>query len=111
MLYVCFVLNHVCNFTIKNVPLNAATGSTCDISPLLRFHFYQPVYYILDDSNFPSESTEAYGHFVGISENVGHAMTFKILTSDTNKIIHRSNVRPADNPASVNLKVEPLTVP
>ena len=65
----------------------------------------------MDDSSFPSDSTEAYGRFVGISENVGHDMTFKILTSDTNKVINRSNVRPADDPASANLKVEPLAVP
>ena len=103
MLYVCFILNHTFNFNINNVPFNAATGSTCDISPMLRFYFCQPVYYKMDDSSFPSDSTEAYGRFVGISENVGHDMTFKILTSDTNKVINRSNVRPADDPASANL--------
>ena len=111
MLYVCFILNHTYNYTTNNVPLNAATGSTCDISPLLRFSFYQPVYYKQDDSTFPSESAQAYGRFVGIAENVGHDMTFKVLTNDTNKILHRSNVRPADDPASTNLKIEPLTVP
>ena len=49
-----------------------------------------------DDSKFPSETIEGHGHFVGISENVGNFMTFKILTSDTNKIIHRSVVRSAE---------------
>ena len=93
------------------MPLNAAAGSACDISPLLRFSFYQPVCYKQDDSNFPSDSTEAYGHFTGIAENAGHDMTFKVLTDDTNKVLHRSNVRPADDPASANLKIEPLTVP
>ena len=47
-----------------------------------------------DDSDFHSDSIELQGHFVGISEIVGHAMTFKMLTGDTNKILHRSNVRP-----------------
>ena len=49
-----------------------------------------------DDNKFPSETIEGHGHFVGISENVGNAMIFKILTSDTNKIIHRSVVRSAE---------------
>ena len=49
-----------------------------------------------DDSKFPSETSERHGYFVGISENVGNFMTFKILTSDTNKIIHRSVVRSAE---------------
>ena len=102
MLYVCFILNHTYNYTINNVPLNAAAGSTCDISPLLRFSFYQPVCYKQDDSNFPSDSAEAYGRFVGIAENVGHDMTFKVLTDNTNKILHLSNVRSADDPASAN---------
>ena len=34
------------------------------------------------------------GYVVGISENVGPAMTYKILTSDTRKIIYRSVLRP-----------------
>jgi hypothetical protein len=33
-------------------------------------------------------------------------MTYKILTDDTKKIIHRSNVRPADGRASANLKAD-----
>ena len=39
MIYVCFVLNHSYSATIKNITMTAATGSTCDISSLLRFHF------------------------------------------------------------------------
>ncbi len=54
--------------------------------------FWEPVYYKLDDNRFPSKSKEQLGRFVGISEHVGHAMTFKILTNDTNKVIHRSRV-------------------
>ena len=41
MMHVCFVLNHTYNFTVGNVPLNAATGSTCDIIPLMRFNFFE----------------------------------------------------------------------
>jgi hypothetical protein len=51
------------------------TGSTPDISPLLSFQWWEPVYFKLDDASFPSDSRERRGHFVGISEHVGHAMT------------------------------------
>jgi hypothetical protein len=78
-----------------------STGSTNDISPLLCFHFWEPVYYKLDDSDFPSD-------FVGISESVGHTMTFKILTDETLKVIHRSNVRSALNPHAKYLRLDPL---
>ena len=46
------------------------------------------------DTGFPSESKEGVGHIVGISEHCGHALTWKILTQDTNKVIYRSQVRP-----------------
>jgi hypothetical protein len=35
-------------------------------------------------------------------------MTFKILTDDTLKVIHRSNVRSALNPHAKNLRLDPL---
>jgi len=79
LLYVCFLLNHTYCASINCVPLQCATGSTVHISPLLCFHFWEQVYKV-DDSDFPSESCEALGHMVGIAENVGHAMTYKVLT-------------------------------
>ena len=41
--------------------MNVLTGSTQDISHLLRFRFRQEVYYKVDDSDFPSDSHEAKG--------------------------------------------------
>jgi hypothetical protein len=77
-------------------------------SPLLYFRWYEPVYYKLDDSDFPSDSREKRGWWVGVAENVGHAMTFKILTDDTNKIIYRSNICSALDPKRQNLRMDPL---
>ena len=48
---------------------------------------------------------------MGISENVGHRMAFSILNTATNKVIHRSNVRPAGDSVSPNLRIDPLTAP
>ena len=45
-----------------------------------------------DDSSFPSESVELPGRFVGIAENVGHYMTFKLLDEESKQVIYRSNV-------------------
>ena len=107
-MYVCFLLNHSYCVSIKAVPIQLLTGSTPDISPLLRFYWWQSVYYKVDDSDFPSDTRELRGHFVGIAEHVGHAMTFKILTDDTSKIIYRSNVRPANMSMEYNLRLDPL---
>ena len=73
LLYVCCVLNHTAVPSLNwQTPLEVLTGTTPDISPILMYQFWEPVYYKLDDSNFPSDSTEKLGHFVGIAEHVGH---------------------------------------
>ena len=86
LIYVCFLLYHTYNSSIEDVPLNRLTGSTVDISVLLKFFFWQRVYYKKVEPSFPSDSSEASGHIVGISEHCGHALTWKILTDDTNHI-------------------------
>jgi hypothetical protein len=82
------------------------TGSATDISIILRFGWWKPVYYKLDDSDFPSESPELPGRMVGFSETVGHAMTYKILTEDTQKIIHRANVRTGLDPDAPDARTD-----
>ena len=94
LLYVCFLLNHTYCESIGDVPLNHLTGSTVNIGHLLCFLSWEKVYYMRVDTGFPSESKEGVGHIVGISEHCGHALTWKILTQDTNKVIYRSQVRP-----------------
>jgi hypothetical protein len=76
---------------------------TTDISALLRFNFWQPVYYKCYEASFPSDSKEALGHIFGISEHCGHALTYKILSSNTQHIIYRSLLRPA-TPSDANLR-------
>merc|ERR1711884_416456 len=62
-----------------------------DISPLLLFIFWQPVYVLLDEKeqHFPSKSKEVCGHFVEISEHIGHFMTFLVLLDNTKEIVSR----------------------
>jgi hypothetical protein len=66
------------------------------------------VYYLVDDSPYPSDPQEKRGYFVGIAEHIGHAMTFKVLSDDTRKIIYRSNIRSASDPKTRNLRLDPL---
>jgi hypothetical protein len=107
LMYVCFLYNHTNNETIRAIPLTLLLGVTVDISVLLRFHFWQKVYYKKEDAGFPSESKEGVGHIVGISEHVGNALTWKILTDDTKKVIYRSQVRPYTE-SDCNLRAELL---
>jgi hypothetical protein len=108
LMYVCFLLDNTWCEVVDDIPIRMSTGSTNDTSPLLWFHFWEPVYYKFDDSDFPSDSHEKCRHFIGISESAIHAMTFEILMDDTLKVIHWSNVRSALNPHAKNLQLDPL---
>ena len=98
--YICVVLNHLASPTLQGIfPVQALEGTTPDISFLLHFSFYEPVYYRIDsaepDLNFPSSSNEKKGYWVGFADNQGDSLTWRILTEDTQKIIIRSGVRSA----------------
>ena len=48
--YVAYILNRVAHESLGyKTPLQALNGQRPDISALLRFHFWQPVYYTLDE--------------------------------------------------------------
>ena len=98
--YICVVLNHLASPTLQGIcPVQALQGTTPDVSFMLHFSFYEPVYYRIDSSepdlNFPSSSNEKKGYWVGFADNQGDSLTWRILTEDTHKIIIRSGVRSA----------------
>ena len=98
--YICVVLNHLASPTLQGIcPVQALEGTTPDVSFMLHFSFYEPVYYRIDSSepdlNFPSSSNENKGYWVGFSDNQGDSFTWRILTEDTQKIIICSGVRSA----------------
>ena len=98
--YICVVLNHLASPTLQGIcPVQALEGTTPDISFLLHFSFYEPIYYSIDSSepdlHFPSSSNEKKGYWVGFADNQGDSLTWRILTEDTEKIIIRSGVRSA----------------
>jgi hypothetical protein len=48
------------------------------------------------------ETTERHGYFVGFADNVGDALTFKILKNDLVTVLHRSVVRSAADASHQN---------
>ncbi len=102
--HACYIHNHLAHKLLHNyTPLYLLTGDTPDICPLLHYDWYEPVYYkITQKASFPSESNEKSGRIVGISESVGHSLTYKVLTDDTNKIVHRSIIHFANDQQNVN---------
>ena len=95
MIYVCYILNHIaCGALNGSIPLLVLYGITPDISIMLLYTFYQPIFYATHDQHFPSESEERAAFWVGFGEHCGDAMTHKLLDKMTRKIIYRSAVRP-----------------
>jgi hypothetical protein len=97
------MLNNAFSEVIQSTPLRQAYGTDNDISPMLYFSFYESVYYLVDETTFPSKSKELCRQWVGVSKNVGHFMTYKILMDNTRQIIHRSNICSAADPNARNL--------
>ena len=108
MQYVCHVLNHLASPTLNWIPpLQALTGQTPDTSALLVCAFYEPVYYNPHVKGFPHKSNEELGHWVGIADHVGDALTFKILSSE-HKVIYRSVFKSALDPTLRRKRLAPV---
>jgi len=113
------VMNHTAERSLGwRPPLSVLTGQTIDISILLCFLFWDVVYVArYDDSQYSGQigskkSSEIRGRFVGFAWDVGHALTFKILTDDSRTVIHRSRVRLAkDGENNLKLDTEAGAIP
>lgn len=86
------------------IPRELRHGGLQDISAFLEYRFYEPILYLDSDSSFPS-TKEHVGWWVGVASNVGDALTYKVLTDDTRKVIHRSVLRPATDDRFRNKRV------
>jgi hypothetical protein len=111
--YVIFCLNNCVDPNLADgtkSPLQVAKFSMTDISPLLYFYFWEPVYFLMDESkqSFPGKSKELRGRWVGISEHIGNKMTYKIITYDTGGEICRSVIRTARDTTMKNLREDPI---
>lgn len=96
--YVIFILNRTAMHSLQwKTPFEKLYGVTPDISAIYRFRFYDRVYFARDESRggkaFPSLSNEVAGRFAGFATNVGHSLTYKIVTEATHKIVYRSRIK------------------
>ena len=98
MIHASNILNHLsCEALDGNVPLGMLYGVSPDISIIVLYTFYQPVFYATHNQSYPSASEERGACWVGFGEHVGDAVTHKHLDDDTKKILFRSAVRPSDS--------------
>ena len=65
--------------------MQALSGTKSDISAIIVYQFWEMIYYKHINAEFPHDSNEKVARFVRVADNVGHALTYKIL-SDENTI-------------------------
>jgi hypothetical protein len=81
-------------------------GGAPDISHILMFYWFEPVLYLDPVSKFQfSETKERPGYFVRFADNVGDALTFKILKNNLITVLHRSVVRSGADASHRNRRV------
>jgi hypothetical protein len=68
-LYVIYMLNRLATASLDwKTPIEAATGQQPDISALISFRWFEPVYY-KSPPTYPSTSSERTGRIVGVAEH------------------------------------------
>ena len=86
MIHAFYILNHLSRKALAgNVPLGMLYGVSPDISIILLYTFYQPVFYATLNQSYPSASEERAARWVGFGDHVGDALTHKLLDDDTKK--------------------------
>ena len=76
-LFVAYLFNHVSTGVADNkTPIELAFNQIGDISALLLFRWWEPVYYKSYGVEFPSTSGERRGRWCGVAENIGDTLTF-----------------------------------
>ena len=69
-------------------------GVNPDISIILPYTFYQPIFYATHDQHFPADSEVRAGFWVGFAEHCGDSLTHMVLDAEVFKMIYRSALRP-----------------
>jgi hypothetical protein len=105
--YVVYLLNRLSSETLDwKTPIEAATGQQPDISAIISFRWYEPVYYKSHSSSYPSSSNEKLGRIVGVAEHKGDALTFLVLDTLNNQVLARSELRSAVTVTAPNIRAE-----
>jgi hypothetical protein len=104
-----YILNRLATESLKWLtPYEKEFGQKLDISAILAFRWWEPVYYA-ETETYPT-TKERLAHMVGVAEHQGAAMTWLLLDDVTQQVVFRSAVRTALDHTSPNLRAEqPLT--
>ena len=99
MKYVIYIHNRMALKSLGwKTPLEVLTRQMPDIGNIYQMPYRTIVYYSKYNDSFPNKTlSEEIGYFVGFVETVSHNNTFLVLSHDTNKILARSRIWPAED--------------
>ena len=106
LLHTTYILNRLSTESLDWLtPYEKAFGQKPDISAILAFRWWEPVYYAIPGATYPN-TKECLARIVGIADHQGDAMTWLLLDDITKKVVCRSAVRTAIDPSTPNLRAE-----
>ena len=93
LVYICFCHNHCIDPNLGDrtkPPLMMANFVQNNISPLIFFFFWQPVYYLLDadEQLLPGKSEEMRSRWASVDENISTKMCWKLVDDNSWEIIN-----------------------
>ena len=109
--FVTYLLNRLAVASLGwKTPTEVATGQQADISALVNFHWWEPVYFAIPSTarRYPSKTPEQLGRWVGVASHQGDALTYLVLTDESKNVVSRSAVRSAVNAPFRNLRADNL---
>jgi hypothetical protein len=98
---ICLVKNHTARTSLGDrTPMEKRTGQTPDVSKLLQYRWWEPVYFLNE------KGTEVLGRWAGIAEHVGDELTFVVISDATGHAMYRSDLRTTADPNAPNFRAE-----
>ena len=84
LVYICLYLNNCINPKLGDgtkSPIMMCCFAMNDISMLLNFYFWQPVYYLVnpDDRSFSETLRKKRARWAGVDEKIGAKMCYKLV--------------------------------
>jgi hypothetical protein len=99
--YIAMVKNHTARSSLKNrTPIEVRTGQTPDVSKLLQYRRWEPVYFL------DKEGTECLGRWAGVAEHVGEELTFIVVLEKTGHAMFRLDLLTATDSNAPNFRAK-----
>ena len=102
-IFVAMLMNVLPN-SKGEIPESCITGQLTDVSRFSHFHFWQEVFVDSNDKDHPGEKLARWCY---PADNVGDELTYWVLLNETQQLVARSNVRPANDPMFPNRRLRP----